>query len=156
MTRFHVLLSLSCAVLLVVGTAATSAGGFELRAEQPATDGAVLVVRAFGCHQPEQAKVTGTAEGLVDGTRRSVPVTLKATGKGVYDVVWEQPTEGTWVLALTGTYRGQVSSLLVEVDDQGQAVLPAPDASGRRIQPLQRSLTTADVEHALNRQAHTG
>ena len=144
------------AIILVIGTATTNWGGFELRVEQPVSGNAVLVVEAFGCHQPEQARIEGTAEGLVDGARQSLPLTLESRADGVYDVMWEQPEEGMWVLAFTGTYRGHVSSLLVEVNDQGQVELPEPDRYGRRVEPLQRSLTLADVELALKRHTHAG
>lgn len=157
MTRIFSLVSAMCALLLMlVSTAATGIGGFELRAERPASDDAVLVVHTYGCAQPARAKVTGTAEGLVAGKRLSVPLTLKATAKGVYAIAWQQPDEGTWVLALTGTYRGHISSLLVNINDEGQAVLPEPDARGRRIEPLPRNLTDADVERALKQEKYKG
>jgi hypothetical protein len=151
MTRISYLVATLCALLLMfVSTAATTdRGGFELRAERPASDDAVLMVHTYGCAQPARAKVTGTAEGWVAGQRQSVPLKLNATAKGVYAVTWQPPAEGDWVLTLTGTYRGHTSSLLVTIDDEGQAVLPEPDRWGRRIQPIQRNLTDADIERAL-------
>lgn len=150
MTRIPYVATLCALLLMLVSVAATTdQGGFELRAEHPAVDGAVLMVHTYGCDEPARAKVTGTAEGLVAGQRQSVPLNLKATAKGVYAVTWEPPAEGDWVLTLTGTYRGHISSLLVTIDDEGHAVLPAPDKWGRRIEPLRRNLTDADVARAL-------
>jgi hypothetical protein len=154
MTRISSLLS--TLLLMLVSTAATGIGGFELRAEHPASDDAILMVHTYGCAQPAHAKVTGTAEGLVAGQRLSVPLTLKATVEGVYAIEWQPPGEGTWVLAFTGTYRGHVSSLLVNLNKEGQAVLPEPDAWGRHIEPLRRNLTDADVERALKQGTYKG
>ena len=152
MTRIFYLASVLCTLLLMlVSTAATPyVGGFELRAERPAADGAIMMVHTFGCDQPARAQVSGTAEGLVAGKRQSIPLKLQATDKGVYTVEWERPKEGDWVLTFTGEYRGHTSSLLVTIDEEGQAVLPEPDRWGRRIQPIQRNLTAADVAYALN------
>lgn len=157
MTRFSYFTSLLAALLLLfVSTAATDRGGFELRAERPASDGTVLVVHTYGCDQPSRAKLIGTAEGLVAGQRQSIPLKLKATAKGVYAIAWQPPAEGTWVLAVTGTYRGQVSSLLVNINEEGQAVLPAPNKRGLHIEPLRRNLTAADVQRALKQPTYKG
>ncbi|HMB93450.1 MAG TPA: hypothetical protein VKP65_21540 [Rhodothermales bacterium] len=158
MTRVPYLVSTLCVLLLMfVSTAATTnRGGFELRAEHPAADNAILMVHTYGCDQPARAKVTGTAEGRVAGKRQSIPLKLKATATGVYAVEWEQPAEGDWVLTLRGAYRGHISSLLVTIDDKGQAVLPEPDQWGRRIEPLRRNLTDADIERALKQHKHKG
>lgn len=151
MTRISYLVATLCALLLMlVSTAATTdKGGFELRAERPASDDALLMVHTYGCDEPARAKVTGTAEGQVAGQRQSVPLKLNATAEGVYAVTWESPAGGDWVLTFTGTYRGHTSSLLVTIDEERQAVLPEPDRWGRRIQPIQRNLTDADIERAL-------
>ena len=152
----HAMFLICTILLLTAGTAATNSGGFELRAEQPTAQNATLVVWAFGCHKPEEAKISGTAEGIVDGVRRSIPLTLVSSAKGVYDVSWERPLEGDWVFAFTGVYLGNVSSLIVEIDGQGQAVLPEADRYGRRVQPLRREITAADVNLALQKLTHAG
>lgn len=116
-----------CLAALIVTAALGGAGGFYLSVERPAGDdpalrGAVLVVRPTGCHEPAKARLTATAEGIVDGKRQSRPVTLHAVGEGVYTVRQEWPAEGAWVLSLTGTYRGQTTSALVELGAGGAVV----------------------------------
>lgn len=144
-------------LLIVTCAAATMAGGFELRAEAPqagtAYSDAALIVRAFGCHQPSRAKVTGTAEGLVEGERRSVPLTMKSVDKGVWAVEAQWPAEGTWVLAFSGTYRNQFSSVLVEVGADGNVAMQK-NGHKPQAQILHRKLSTRDVESALERTAH--
>jgi hypothetical protein len=137
-------------------TAATGSGGFELRAQNAVGAGSVIQIQPYGCHQPEQAQLEGTAEGLVNGERQSMPLTFSLSTRGLYDVAWEQPAEGDWVLAVSGIYRGYVSSLIVEINDNGEAVLPAPDRYGRRIEPIRRALTASDVEQALQKMAYAG
>ncbi|MEZ4699078.1 MAG: hypothetical protein R2834_02010 [Rhodothermales bacterium] len=143
-------------LLLFVGTAAAPQGGFEVRAERPAVDGAVLMVYMFGCDEPQRATVVGMAEGQVDGVRQSRPLTLQARSAGVYDVVWERPAEGEWVLTFTATYHEHLSSLVVPIDDQGVAQLPEADRYGRRFEPIRRELTSADISQALERLAVAG
>jgi hypothetical protein len=51
--------------------------------------------------------MTGTAEGIVNGSRQSVPLTLvPLRTPGVYAVRRQWP-EGRWVLSLTGTCPGR-------------------------------------------------
>ena len=141
------------ALLLIVGLGAAAPGGFELRAHVPASGQAVLVVNAYGCHQPEKAKVWGKAEGIVDGERKTVTLTLRKLAAGVYAVERQWPKEGTWVLSLTGKYRGNVSSLLIETE-RGQVRLAGDEIQMRR---LRRNASAADVEGALRQAlAHAG
>ena len=108
-------------LLIVACVAATTAGGFQLRVDVPQDDSDVVVlVRTYRCHQPEKAKVSGTAEGLVDGQRVSVPLTLKTVDKGVYSVEWQWSARGAWVLAFSGSYAGHHTSTVVTLDDQGK------------------------------------
>jgi len=157
MKRNHTRAILSLAfVLLAVGTAATFQGGFYLRAEYPTQAGSVLAIQAKGCERPENARVIGAAEGLVDGVRQTLPITLTSRSKGLYEIAWERPEDGDWVLTLTGTYRGAVSSLIVPVAADGKVRLPEPDRYGTRIEPVHRTLTAADINSALEKVAVAG
>ena len=139
--------------LAVLCVAATTAGGFQLRVEVPQDNSdAVLLVRTYRCHQPEKANVSGTAEGIVEGKRISVPVRLKAVEKGVYAVAQQWPTEGTWILAFSGSYRGHRTSTLVTLDDQGKvAVKETAKGPELDVRIMNRKLSDADIESALQR-----
>ena len=65
----------------------------------------VLVVRPRVCDNPAAVQITGTAEGLVNGTRQSLPLTLVAINsvEGVYAVQQQWPDNGQWVLQLNGS-----------------------------------------------------
>ena len=140
-------------LLIVTCVAVTVAGGFQLRIDVPQDDSDVVVlVRTYRCHQPEKAKVTGTAEGLVDGQRVSVPLTLKTVEKGVYSVERQWPARGAWVLAFSGSYAGHHTSTVVTLDDQGKVAIRETERGTEldaRILP--RKLKSKDVERALRR-----
>src|SRR5579863_7417089 len=75
--------------------------------------GGIMAVRAENCSDPAKVQITGTAEGLVDGMRRSVPLTLLAgTVPGAYIVSREWP-QGVWVVSLTGVCGSAKASAIV-------------------------------------------
>ena len=154
--RHRFLGALTTLTFLFVGTGATPLGGFHLRADYSPNDDAAFTVRATGCHEPAKASVSGTAEGIVDGKRVSKKLALKSTGKGVYDVMWDGSSEGTWVLAISGSYLGRDASLLVNVQPDGTVRLPEPDRYGYRFSPMLRALTSSDIDAALSKLASAG
>jgi hypothetical protein len=85
----------------------------------PTTRDAALVIHAFHHATPAGVPLTATAEGLVNGERRSVELELGETSRGsVYAVTQQWPSEGYWVLAITGGAHSDVS-LLVELGPDG-------------------------------------
>ena len=104
-------LLLACAAIPVVASAA----GFSLTVGPPVAAGtgakvtktksAVFAVRLEECDKLDKAQISGTEEGIVDGARKSAPVTLStAESPGVYVVspVWSQ-SRGVWVVSLSAT-----------------------------------------------------
>jgi hypothetical protein len=149
---------LFAALLALASAASVFAGGFQLAIEAPdatktSLKDAALIVRTFGCHQPEDANVTVTAEGMVGSRRRSLPVELKADAKGVYSIRQQWPSEGKWVLVLTGTYNGMTSTVFVELDEKGKVYadtkLGAWESAGTHARGIRRKPTAGDVDAAL-------
>jgi hypothetical protein len=103
----------------------------------------VVAVRSLSC-APNAVTVSGTAEGIVNGTRQSIPLKLVALETpGVYTVprVWEQ---GRWVLRLSGTCadrKNEVAAALVPLGPGGFI----RDA----VKALTRAATAADIDAAL-------
>src|SRR5258707_11557045 len=65
---------------------------------------ASFVFRTEGCAEPAKAQVGGSAEGLVNGTRKSVALKVVPASKpGVYAVYQTWPAEGEWVVNLKGS-----------------------------------------------------
>lgn len=68
----------------------------------PTTRGATLLVHAvFREGQAQLTDLHGSAEGIVDGSRRSIALRFDTTGRpGVFAVRRQWPTDGVWVLRI--------------------------------------------------------
>jgi hypothetical protein len=69
----------------------------------PATHGAMLLVHtAFRDGPAQLSDLTGSAEGAVNGERRSMALHFDSTGQpNVFALRRQWPTEGTWVLRIS-------------------------------------------------------
>jgi hypothetical protein len=141
--RFRIPLILA----LALGSAIPAiAGGFWISIQNPSTvtdaiaKNALVLVRADGCHNPAEAGITGTAEGRVNGIRRSIPLKLAPISQpGTYAVTPQWPAEGVWVLH--ATYLGR---------DAGALARLVPGKFQKQSAELfQRKMTAEDVESAL-------
>lgn len=148
----------SLGALLLAASSSASAGGFQLSVETPSGSDAqmkdtVLVARTYGCHQPADAKLSATAEGLVNGARKSLALDLRSIGSGVYAIKQQWPSEGTWVVALTGAYNGMTSSVLVELGPNGKVFpgtrLDEGAMKGVHAKGARRQWVAAEIDKAL-------
>jgi len=102
------------------------AGGFWLQVGNPEANpaaakmGAVVTIKAVGCHDPATAKVTATAVGVVNGERRTIPLELKPLGEpGAYALSQQWPKEGRWVIELVGRNGEQFTNTLIGAGPDG-------------------------------------
>ena len=87
--------------LLVSVAPAAFAGGIHARIEGPDRDG-VYTARALSCGPGEALDPWASAEGAVDGHRKSVLIHLEPTSEhGVYRFTRTWPHEGLWVFRLS-------------------------------------------------------
>src|SRR5262245_38136786 len=113
------------------------------------TRGAVLLVHAFH-HQTEiDNPVSGTAEGLVNGQRKTVKLDFKRTSRtGVYALANQWGDGGEWALVIsvgTGHESGDVAQALVRISG-GRVIsvdVPTRQANGLTIP---RGVTAQEVE----------
>jgi hypothetical protein len=65
----------------------------------------ILAVRALVCDDLANVQISGTAEGVLNGARQSIPLTLTQVNKAeaVYVVSYQWPENGSWVLHLKGS-----------------------------------------------------
>lgn len=107
------------------------------------TRDAYLVVHAYHHGTPTAFPISGTAEGLVDGKRRSVSLEFSRTSRpGVFALKKQWSAAGTWTLVIAvmqakedqvqaivnvGT-DGRVASVRVPTKRQGEWLVPAPVA----------------------------
>jgi hypothetical protein len=105
------------------------------------TRDAFLLVHAFRHGTPMNYPVTGTAEGIVDGQRRTVKLAFAATSRpGVYALKRQWDTKGEWTLLVSvaqgpddrvtavvdlATGGGGVAAVRVPTRLQGNYTIPA-------------------------------
>ncbi|HSJ08420.1 MAG TPA: hypothetical protein VK928_00865 [Longimicrobiales bacterium] len=122
----------------------------------PSTRDATLLVRAYHHSTGLNAPLRGSAEGIVDGRRVSLPLDLRPTNQaGVFALATPLPKGGTWVLAITLRESGESSATaLVTVDTHGRVVaVDVPSGRSRDGWTVPRAVDAGDIEAAL-RAAH--
>jgi hypothetical protein len=81
---------------------------------------AAFVFRTEGCAEPATPQIASTAEGLVNGGRRSVPLKVMTMSRpGVYAVPQSWPGEGDWVVTLNGTCASASAGAIVPIGPRG-------------------------------------
>ena len=125
MRRHSIGLLIALTTLPLAGTAA--AQDFSLQVGPPIAGRtpnaklSLLVVRPGGCPNPASARITATAEGLVDGVRRTVPLNVTTLPTpGVHAVPKDVPNGGQWVVNLVGTCEGKTAGAIVSVVTVGK------------------------------------
>jgi len=119
------------------------------------TRSALLVVHAFHHGTPTASPVRGTAEGIVNGARRSMALTLTTTSRpGVFALSQQWPNEGTWTLLLS-VVQGRDDSVtaVVELGTSGEVAsiqVPTRHTNGHRIPA---AVAMAAVEASLRDRA---
>ncbi|MCC6317920.1 MAG: hypothetical protein IT361_09540 [Gemmatimonadaceae bacterium] len=85
------------------------------------TRGAFLVVHAFHHGTLTAFPVSGTAEGLVNGQRRTLKLDFRTTSRtGAYALTKQWPSEGTWSLVITVAQGPEDAvSAVVDLDGAG-------------------------------------
>lgn len=134
---------------LLAATAFVSSGPPWISIEYPGNPyaqdvkDAFLYVHAFHHNVAVPNPVSGTAEGIVKGERRSVALTFETTQRvGVYAVTKQWPSEGLWTLVIGATQgsgenntayavvelgaNGQVASVNVPTTRRNNYLVPAP------------------------------
>jgi len=117
--------------------------------------GAFLVVHTYHHGNIVASGVSGTAEGLVSGARRTIPLAFDTTSRrGAYALRKQWPDDGTWMLVINTGGQAQGITALVEIGPEG-------NVSGVRV-PTKRNgqwevpqqVTARDIDAAL--QARVG
>jgi len=108
--------------------------------------GGILAVRSTGCADTVKVQIDGIAEGIVNGARQSIPLHLvEGSVPGASLVIQEWPSEGTWVVNLTGGCGKSKASAIVPVTSTGfnreqSKFYPRP-AKNAEIEAMLKNLT---------------
>jgi hypothetical protein len=110
--------------------------------------GAAMLVHAAFREGPSQlSDLSGTAEGLVNGARRSIALRFDVTGQpNVYALRRQWPTEGSWLLRINL----RTTSALVMLDHEGNvASVRVPTRVASDGMALPRDVTSREIDSTL-------
>ncbi len=123
-------------------------------------NGAALLVHAYMHERPARFHASGTAEGLVDGQRRSIPLEFTETSRaGVYALKQQWPSQGQWILNLSINAGQSTPSLLVElaagggVEDVEYYGMRTKVLAFRSVRLAEGKVAAAQIDAALKRLA---
>lgn len=123
------------------------------------TRGAFLLVHAFHHGTPVAMPVTGTAEGLVNGERRSVALEFTPTSRsGAFALRKQWGNAGLWTLVITvAQHETNAAQALVEIGANGEVSrVQVPTRAGERADmPFPRQVTAQEVDSALRLRSRT-
>jgi hypothetical protein len=123
------------------------------------TRGAYLIVHAFHHGTPVAMPVSGTAEGMVNGERRTVPLRFTTTSRpGTFALAKQWGDGGVWTLDIIVTQgRDDVAQALVEIGTNGQvAGIRVPTRNGGREGfPMPGRVTAQEIDSTLRARART-
>ena len=119
--------------------------------------GAYLLVHAFHHGTPVNFPVSGTAEGIVDGARRTVALEFGNTSRpGVYALRKQWPEKGVWTLVI-GVTQGDgemnTAKAVVEIGSNGEVASVVVPTRMQGIHRVPAPVSMADVESALRTRA---
>jgi len=110
----------SALAALTAGQTFTFTIGSPVASQDGRSKLAAFVFRTEGCADPAKATVDATAEGLIQGTRKSVALKLTALSTpGVYAVYPTWGSDGDWVVSLHGTCAAASAGALIPVGPGG-------------------------------------
>jgi hypothetical protein len=136
---------LALAALLAAGSASPAVAGppwisIELPASPWSSLPRDIFVLVHAYHHSTAVPVTlvGTAEGLVNGARRSIPLAFDTTSAlGVYAVRRQWPREGVWVLRIVLNEDHGSATAVVGIGSSGEVnLVRVPTGVGRMPRPV--------------------
>jgi hypothetical protein len=160
LARAAALTSLAASIPLLAGaTRATTPmfGGPWISVEAPVNPydesvrGALFLVHTFHHGYKVNLPLSGTAEGLVDGQRKSVALTMmKSAELGTRGVRNEWGVKGTWTVLVTAKQGEIPIQAVVEIDADGSVgrISIPKEPSGKA-----RTLSVAEIDRGLRERA---
>jgi hypothetical protein len=140
-------ISFAAIVLIVICSAAVAEElsltiGSSVAGQEYTFKSANFLLRVNGCSAPAKPNVTGSAEGIVAGERRSVSAPLRPlTAPPNAWAVGLRNSPGKWVVSITAVCGNNTAGAIVPLNEQG--------FSREDIQMLQHAPTPAEIDIAL-------
>lgn len=123
------------------------------------TRDAFLLVHAFHHGTPADFPVTGTAEGLVSGQRRSVSLEFGRTSRlGTYALRKQWPSDGVWTLVINVTQGAPsaAATAVVEIAASGDVAAVRVPTEQRGGWQIPKRVSMQEVEASLRARARAG
>ncbi len=120
------------------------------------TRGAYLLVHAFHHGDAVAYPVSGTAEGIVNGQRKSIPLSFTPTSRtGAYALRKQWGDAGVWTLVIVVKQQeNDFAQALVEVGADGAvARVQVPTHVGERNLPFPSVVSAQEIDSALRERA---
>jgi hypothetical protein len=123
----------------------------------PGSRGAYLLVHAFHHGTATALPVSGTAEGIVRGQRRTVRLAFEPAGRpGVYALRRQWDDAGVWTLVVRATREASdAATALVEIAPSGEVARVQVPTARHREGDFPRAVTAAEVEAGLRARVGT-
>jgi hypothetical protein len=155
------MLKYALAALMTVAAATPAVAGppwisIELPANpyDAATRNAFLVVHAFHHGMAVSFPVDGTAEGIVNGERRTIQLKLTATSRtGEYALERNWPSEGTWTLVIRAHQGDEAATAIVELGSAGDVASVRVPTTKRGDWTVPAAVSINDIDAALRARA---
>lgn len=128
---------------------------YPVNPHDPSMRGAILLVHVFHHSTPIAYPVEGTAEGIVNGERRSIKLTFTETARpAVYGVSRQWPTEGVWTLVIRMS-RGDNdgATALVEMGADGEVASVRVPTRRQDRWTIPTDVSMDDIERGLRTRA---
>ena len=162
-TRTRSLAVAALASVLFAAPALASKGPPWISIELPAnpydrsTRDAFLLVHAFHHGTAMGFIVTGTAEGMVNGERRSLKLDFAETSReGVFALKRTWPAEGTWTLVIQANQGpGDAATAVVDLGPDGEVVAIRVPTMQRGAWTVPAPVTLGEIDAALRARAAT-
>lgn len=122
------------------------------------TKDAYLLVHAFHHGTPVAVPVSGTAEGIVNGQRRSVKLEFTSTSRaGAFALKKQWGVVGIWTLVIAvHQHESDAAQALVDVGADGEvARVQVPTRVGERNFRFPRAVSAQEIDAALQLRART-
>jgi len=117
--------------------------------------GAFLLVHAFHHGTPTGYLVTGTAEGIVNGERRSIKLEFSETAReGAYALQRMWPGEGVWTLVIrVNQGPDDAATAVVELGPDGEVAAVRVPTMRRGAWTVPATVSLVDIEAGLRARA---
>ena len=113
--------------------------------------GAFLVVHTYHHGEIVASGVTGSAEGIVSGARRTIPLAFDTTTRrGTYALRKQWQNEGIWMLVINTGGRAQGVTALVDISEGEVAGVRVPTRRSSDGWDLPQQVSARDIDQALD------